>query len=49
LLAGLVHDGALTIDLDDEIQAGVVITHDGRVIHPGVAALLEPSIQGDSQ
>jgi H+-translocating NAD(P) transhydrogenase subunit alpha len=49
LLAELVHDGALTIDPDDEIQAGVVITHDGRVIHPGVAALLEPSTQGDSR
>jgi NAD(P) transhydrogenase subunit alpha len=49
LLAELVHDGALTIDPDDEIQAGVVITHGGQVIHPGVAALLEPSIQGDSR
>jgi H+-translocating NAD(P) transhydrogenase subunit alpha len=43
LLAELVRDGALTIDPGDEIQAGVVITHQGKVIHPAVAALLEPS------
>ncbi|HEV2256420.1 MAG TPA: NAD(P) transhydrogenase subunit alpha [Streptosporangiaceae bacterium] len=43
LLAELVHDGALTIDPADEIQAGVVVTHQGRVIHPAVAALLGPS------
>ena len=40
LLAELVRDGALTIDPSDEIQAGVVVTHQGTVIHPAVAALL---------
>jgi NAD(P) transhydrogenase subunit alpha len=40
LLLHLVSDGALTIDTGDEIQAGVVIAHDGRVVHPAVAALL---------
>jgi NAD(P) transhydrogenase subunit alpha len=40
LLQHLVADGALTIDLADEITAGVVITHDGRVVHPATAALL---------
>jgi H+-translocating NAD(P) transhydrogenase subunit alpha len=39
LLAYLTADGALAIDTEDEIQAGVVITHDGRVVHEGVAAL----------
>jgi len=33
-------DGALAIDTSDEIQAGVVITHDGRIVQEGVAALL---------
>ena len=42
LLAYLTKDGVLAIDTDDEIQAGVVITHDGRVVHEGVAALLVP-------
>jgi H+-translocating NAD(P) transhydrogenase subunit alpha len=36
-------DGALAIDTSDEIQAGVVITHDGRVVNQAVAALLEPT------
>ena len=28
---------ALAIDLDDELQRGVVITHEGRVVHPALA------------
>jgi H+-translocating NAD(P) transhydrogenase subunit alpha len=40
LLEYLTADGALAIDTGDEIQAGVVITHDGRVVQEGVAALL---------
>src|ERR1700677_1988134 len=40
LLEYLTADGALTIDTSDEIQAGVVITHDGRVVQESVAALL---------
>jgi proton-translocating NAD(P)+ transhydrogenase subunit alpha len=40
LLLHLTSDGALAIDTSDEIQAGVVITHDGRVVHQGVADLL---------
>ncbi|HTX83693.1 MAG TPA: NAD(P) transhydrogenase subunit alpha [Streptosporangiaceae bacterium] len=39
LLAELVRDGTLTIDPADEIQAGVVVTHQGKVLHPAVAAL----------
>lgn len=34
LLAVLMPDGALAPDLDDEIQAAVILTHDGRVVHP---------------
>ena len=40
LLLHLVRDGTLAIDLTDEIQAGVVITHDGAVVQPATAALL---------
>jgi len=43
LLGELIRDGILTIDPADEIQAGVVVTHQGTVIHPAVAALLGPS------
>jgi NAD(P) transhydrogenase subunit alpha len=49
LLLYLVKDGALAIDRGDEIQAGVVITHDGAVIHPATAALLgEPAPEAGS-
>ena len=40
LLEYITADGALAVDTSDEIQAGVVITHDGRVVHEGVAALV---------
>jgi H+-translocating NAD(P) transhydrogenase subunit alpha len=43
LLQYMTSDGALAIDTGDEIQAGVVITHDGRVVSEPVAALLKPS------
>ena len=34
LLLHLVRDGRLVIDPTDEIQAGVLVTHDGRIIRP---------------
>jgi H+-translocating NAD(P) transhydrogenase subunit alpha len=37
-LAVLVTDGSVRIDLDDEIQAGIVMTHGGAVVHPAIAA-----------
>ena len=42
LLAHMVHDGALAIDLADEIQAGIVIAHDGAIVHTPTNALLNP-------
>jgi NAD(P) transhydrogenase subunit alpha len=36
LLCHLVRDGALAIDPADEIQAGVLVTHGGAVVHPGL-------------
>ena len=40
LLLHMTADGALAIDTTDEIQAGVVITHDGKVVNEAVAGLL---------
>jgi H+-translocating NAD(P) transhydrogenase subunit alpha len=37
LLLYLVKDGALAVDLSDDLQRGVVITYDGRVVHPALA------------
>ena len=41
LLLHMTSDGALAIDTTDEIQAGVVIAHDGRIVQEGVARLLQ--------
>jgi H+-translocating NAD(P) transhydrogenase subunit alpha len=43
LLLHIVHDGALLIDLADEIQAGVVITHEGELVHPVVREAVTPA------
>jgi len=40
LLLHMTSDGVLTIDTNDEIQAGVVITHSGTVVNEAVARLL---------
>ncbi len=40
LLLHMTSDGALVIDTNDEIQAGVVITHGGNVVNEAVARLL---------
>ncbi len=41
LLLYMTSDGALAIDTTDEIQAGVVITHDGKVVNEAVSRLLQ--------
>ncbi len=46
LLEYMTKDGALAIDPGDEIQAGVLITHGGRVVRPDVAGLLQPAEEG---
>jgi NAD(P) transhydrogenase subunit alpha len=40
LLEYMTKDGVLVIDPSDEIQAGVVITHDGKIVNEAVAGLL---------
>ncbi len=37
LLLYLVKDGVLSVDLSDDLQRGVVITYEGRVVHPALA------------
>ncbi len=36
----MITDGQLAIDWSDEVIAGTALTHDGRVVHPGVARVL---------
>ncbi len=48
LLLHLLHDGQLAIDLDDEIQRGVVITHAGSLVHEATAKLLTPDAEATS-
>ncbi|HEX7196345.1 MAG TPA: Re/Si-specific NAD(P)(+) transhydrogenase subunit alpha [Candidatus Limnocylindria bacterium] len=40
LIKHLMRDGALAIDLDDEITKGATITHGGRVVHEATAKAL---------
>jgi H+-translocating NAD(P) transhydrogenase subunit alpha len=50
LLLSMVRGGKVVIDLDDEIQAAVVITHEGRVLNAATNALLAtPPVQVATQ
>jgi len=49
LLTHMIRDGVLAIDPEDGIQAGVVVTHEGSVIHPAVAELLDPAAAGGAR
>jgi len=44
LLDYMTSDGALAIDTSDEIQAGVVITHGGRIVNEAVTRLLPAEV-----
>jgi H+-translocating NAD(P) transhydrogenase subunit alpha len=46
LLLHLLKEGALDIELTEEITAGVVITYGGQVVQPATAKLLEPRPAG---
>jgi NAD(P) transhydrogenase subunit alpha len=43
LLLGMVKDGALTLDFDDEVTKATVITHGGAITSDAVTKLLEPA------
>jgi NAD(P) transhydrogenase subunit alpha len=46
LLTHFIKDGEMAFDFDDEITAGTVITHAGKVVHPATAELLAPVTGG---
>ncbi|MEK6190978.1 MAG: Re/Si-specific NAD(P)(+) transhydrogenase subunit alpha [Chloroflexota bacterium] len=46
LVDHLVHDGKLTLDLEDEITRGATITHGGKIIHEATAAALAAQAEG---
>ena len=46
LLLGMVKDGALHLDLEDEVTKSTVICHDGSLVSEAVKKLLEPTAPG---
>ncbi len=46
LLLGMVKDGALHLDLEDEVTKSTVISHDGSVVSEAVNKLLDPTAPG---
>jgi NAD(P) transhydrogenase subunit alpha len=40
LLAALMPDGVVALDLEDEIQKAVVVSHGGHVVNPRVREML---------
>ncbi len=43
LLLGMVKDGGLNLDFEDEVTKATVITHEGAVVSDAVKKLLEPA------
>jgi H+-translocating NAD(P) transhydrogenase subunit alpha len=43
LLLGMVKDGALNLDFEDEVTKSTVISHDGEVVQEATKKLLEPA------
>ena len=43
LLLGMVKDGALNLDFEDEVTKATVITHEGEVVQEATKKLLEPA------
>jgi H+-translocating NAD(P) transhydrogenase subunit alpha len=40
-LTPAIRDGELAIDFDDEVYAASTLTRDGRIVHQGIAALVD--------
>jgi len=40
-LLHLVHEGAVQLDPEDEITAGTLVVHQGKIVHPMVSELME--------
>ena len=50
LLAHLTHEGSLVLNPEDEITAGLLVTRDGEIVHPGVLGAIDAShVQGDAR
>ncbi len=47
VLLHVIDDGQVAVNLEDEIQAGVVMTHGGAVVHPTVLAAINASASGE--
>jgi NAD(P) transhydrogenase subunit alpha len=43
LLLGMVKDGDLNLDFEDEVTKSTVISHDGAIVSDPVRKLLEPA------
>jgi NAD(P) transhydrogenase subunit alpha len=41
LLGEMLNEGALNIDLDDEVIAGTMLTHEGKIMNQHVIDLLD--------
>jgi len=46
LLALLIKDAQMNLNMEDEIVAGTLITHNGQVTNPNVKKLVEPAAEG---
>jgi NAD(P) transhydrogenase subunit alpha len=46
LLNLLIKDGQLALNMEDEIVAGTLITHNGQITNPNIKKVVEPAVEG---
>ena len=49
LLLGMVADGELRLDFEDEVTAATVITYEGKVVQPATLQLLQTAPKGGAR
>ena len=45
LLTLMLKDGQFELNMEDNIVAGTVITHNGEIVHRGVKAAMQPALE----
>ena len=47
VLAAIIADGRIGVPTDDDVIAAMTVTRAGRVVHPALAEMTEPSLRGE--
>ncbi|MBF0280088.1 MAG: Re/Si-specific NAD(P)(+) transhydrogenase subunit alpha [SAR324 cluster bacterium] len=46
-LLSMIKEGALEINQEDELVSGTLVTHQGKIVHPGINSAIKTPVQGE--